>query len=230
MRGRVGFILLLAGIQGFVSGCVATRDWVKEVVGQQRTETDQRVTQVESKMAEDIGKVDQKIAAESQRVEGMGFRVGKLETSVEEVGVTARTAQGRADQAMNQATAVDERLTRLWSKRNSRSQVETLDVKFRFNRSDLDDGAQTALLNVVRELQTNPTLTVDLTGYTDQQGPKDYNVQLAHRRVESVRRFLVQQGIELPRINAIGLGPIEDRSISNDKKRRVSVKLMTPAE
>jgi outer membrane protein OmpA-like peptidoglycan-associated protein len=223
-------MLLLAGVQGLVSGCVATRDYVKEVVGQQRAETDQRVTQVEGKMAEDISKVDQKLAAETQRVEGMGFRVGKLETSVDEVGAVARGAQGRADEAMTKASAVDERLTRLWSKRHARNQVEALDVTFRFNRADLDDGAQTALLNVIRELQSNPALTVDLAGYTDHIGPRDYNVQLAHRRVEAVRRFMVQQGVELPRISSIGLGPIEEKGIANDRKRRVTVKVMTPSE
>lgn len=226
MQGRIGAILLVAGLSGLVSGCVATRDFVREVVGQQKAESDQRFTQV----TDEVGRVEQKVNTESQRVEGMGFRVGKLETGLDEVGTTARNAHQRADAAMAKADGVDERLTRLWNKRNARNMVESVDVRFAFNRFDLDDGAQTALLNVIREMQANPQLTVDLAGFTDPTGPKDYNVSLAQRRVESVRRFLVQQGIELPRINSIGLGVLDERGVANDKKRRVTVKLMTPAE
>jgi outer membrane protein OmpA-like peptidoglycan-associated protein len=230
MNGRIGAILLLAGLPAVMSGCIATRDFVRESVGQQKAESDQRFTTVETRVSDEVGRVEQKVNTESQRVEGMGFRVGKLETSVDEVGTTARNAQQRADSAMAKADGVDERLTRLWNKRNTRNLVESVDVRFGFNRSDLDDGAQTALLNVIRELQANPHLSVDLSGYTDAQGPREYNVTLAQRRVESVRRFLVQQGIELPRINSIGLGVLDERGVTNDKKRRVTVKLMTPAE
>jgi outer membrane protein OmpA-like peptidoglycan-associated protein len=230
MRGRTVAILLLAGVQGLATGCVATRDFVREVVGQQKAESDQRFTQVETKVTGEVGRVETKLSAESQRIEGMGFRVGKLETSVDEVGTTAKNAQQRADSAVAKADAVDERLTRLWTKRHNRNMVESVDVRFGFNRADLDDGAQTALLNVIREMQSNPQLTVDLSGFTDSVGPRDYNVSLAQRRVESVRRFMVQQGVELPRINSIGLGVLDERGLANDKKRRVTVKLMTPAE
>jgi hypothetical protein len=48
--------------------------------------------------------------------------------------------------------------------------------------------------------------------------------------VEAVRRFLVQRGIELRRINAAGLGPIVDSGLAADQKRRVTVRLTTPVE
>jgi outer membrane protein OmpA-like peptidoglycan-associated protein len=216
-----------------MSGCIATRDFVRESLGQQKAESDQRFTQVETRRAEDaqwIGRVEEKVAVETQRVEGMGFRVGKLETTVDDVGKRADGAFTRAESAHVKATEVDERLTRLWNKRHARNTVDSLDVKFGFNRADLDDGAQTVLLNVIRELQANPQLTVDLTGYTDPNGPREYNVALAHRRVEAVRRFMVQQGVEIPRISSIGLGPLDERGVANDKKRRVTVKLMMAAE
>jgi len=45
-----------------------------------------------------------------------------------------------------------------------------------------------------------------------------------------VRRHLVEQGIELPRIHSVGLGPIADKGVPDEKKRRVTVRLMVPAE
>jgi outer membrane protein OmpA-like peptidoglycan-associated protein len=158
-------------------------------------------------------------------------RVTGVETKVGEVGETAKQAQTKADAAFTRADEVDGRLTRLWSNRNKRQLVETVHVQFGFDKADLTDGAQTALLTIIKELQANPALTVELEGYTDQTGPKDYNVTLSQRRVESVRRYLIEQGAELPRIHSVGLGPL-NRGKGEDvaKQRRVTLKLMIAAE
>jgi outer membrane protein OmpA-like peptidoglycan-associated protein len=163
--------------------------------------------------------------------------VGTLETSVGEVGGVAKGAQeransamARADGAMARADEVDGRLTRLWNNRNARSLVDTAEVRFGFGKADLNDGAQTSLLGLVKEMKENPRLTVELEGYTDSVGPAEYNVALSQRRVDAVRRFLVQQGIEQTRIHAIGLGPLPDRSLPAEQKRRVTVKLIALAD
>src|SRR6266571_1471646 len=94
------------------------------------------------------------------------------------------------------------------------------------------DAAQTALLTVVKELKENPALTVDLEGYTDPVGTRGYNIGLSQRRVEAVRRYLIQSGAELPRITAIGLGQVNGpgRDEEHSKQRRVTVRLMTPID
>ena len=154
-----------------------------------------------------------------------GKKEAQLDTAVGESRTRADAAFGRADE-------VDQRLTRLWSGRHKRNVVETINVQFAFDRWELSDGAQTALLGVVKELKENPALTVDLEGYTDPVGPRDYNIVLSQRRVEAVRRYLVQSGAELPRISAIGLGPINGAGRDEDhgKQRRVSVRVLTPVE
>jgi len=50
---------------------------------------------------------------------------------------------------------------------------------------------------------------------------------LSQRRVEAVRRYLVQKGIELSRIQSIGLGVLNDPKMPDASKRRVTVKLLT---
>jgi outer membrane protein OmpA-like peptidoglycan-associated protein len=139
----------------------------------------------------------------------------------------ARGAGERADAAMNKAGGVDGRLSRLWANRYNQKAVDTVEVYFGFDKADLSDGAQTALVGVVKELQASPTLIVRLGGFTDPTGKRDYNYLLAQRRVESVRRFLVEKGVELSRVQAIGMGPLEDRGVPEEKKRRVTVTLMT---
>jgi len=156
----------------------------------------------------------------------MDDRLARVDGAVKEVGDATRTAQGRADAAYGRADEVNTRLTRLWNGRSKRNVVETLEVQFGFDRSDLSDGAQTALLGVVKELKTNADLTVDLEGYTDPTGPRDYNVGLSQRRVESVRRYLIENGADLARINSIGMGPLVAASAEHAKLRRVTVRLM----
>jgi outer membrane protein OmpA-like peptidoglycan-associated protein len=156
-------------------------------------------------------------------MDGLGQQVKGLEGTVTEANDTAKGARTRADE-------VDGRLTRLWENRHVRKLADSVTVQFAFNSAELADAAQTSLVALVRELQQNPKLMIELEGYADPTGPREYNVQLSQRRVESVRRYLVQNGVELGRIDAIGLGSIADPMVSNAAKRRVTVKVMVLAD
>ncbi len=232
MRRISAIGLLLPATLLMTAGC-ATKDWVKDFLGKKEVEIDQRFTGVEKRAADD-----------AQRVEGMGFRLKTVETGIEETGGVARgareraeaahgradAAHGRADAAYTRADDVDSRLTRLWSTRHKRDLVETLEVRFAFDKWDLNDAAQTSLATLVKELRENPRLSVDLEGYADPVGTYDYNVVLSQRRVEAVRRYLVEKGIDLPRIHLVGLGPIVDKGLPNETKRRVTVRLLVASE
>ena len=172
-----------------------------------------------------------RLGEESQRVTKVEGQLGETNQRLGEVGETAKQAQTKADSAFNRADEVDSRLSRLWTNRHKRQLVETVHVQFAFDKADLTDGAQTALMTILKELRSNPALTVDLEGYTDPTGPRDYNVTLSQRRVEAVRRYLIEQGAEMPRVNSVGLGPLSGgKGEEVAKQRRVTVKLMIAAE
>lgn len=220
--GALFSVLLLLAV-----GC-ATKDYVRESLGTQQTQIDQRFGTVEGKLDENsqrIGSLDGLVGEQAQRIEGVGARVQTLETSVGETGETAKVARERADTAIGKSDEVNSRLTRLWASRNTRSPVESMDVLFGFNHWDLTDRSQNALAGLVKELKENDKLVVELTGYADQTGPREYNIQLSERRVEAVRRFLVQNGVDLWRIQSVGMGPILDGGEPKEKKRRVTVSL-----
>lgn len=218
MRQAVRVGIVLPAVLVLVSGC-ATKKWVTEFVGKKEVEIDQR-----------IGGVDKKLADESQRVDGVDGRLKTTEGTLTQTSEVARGARERADGAFTKADETNSRLTRLWSNRNVRNLVETHQVKFGFDKWDLNDGAQTTLLSIIKEMKENPLLTVDLEGYADPVGGYPYNVGLSQRRVESVRRFMVEKGVELPRIHLVGLGPIMEKGTPNDQKRRVTVRLMVAKE
>ena len=193
-------ILLLPAVVMAVTGC-ATKDWVRDLMGKKEVE---------------IG----------QRMDGLDGEIKTTQANLSETTQVARGAGERADAAMTKAGSVDGRLMHLWSNRYNQKAVDTLEIYFGFDRADLSDGAETALLGIIKELQASPTLIVRLGGFTDPTGARDYNYGLAQRRVEAVRRFLVAKGVELSRVQAIGMGPLEDRRVPEEKKRRVTITLM----
>jgi outer membrane protein OmpA-like peptidoglycan-associated protein len=223
MRQAAKMGVVLPAVMLLTSGCIATRGWVNELVGKEKVEMDQKVSAVDQKATAENQRVDQK-------VDGVDGRLKSAEGTLTETTATAKGAKDRADTAYTKADETNSRLTRLWANRNNRKEAETYQVLFGFDKWDVGDEGQTTLSTLVKEMKENPKLTVDLQGYADPVGTYGYNVALSQRRVESVRRYLVEKGIELPRINLIGLGPIAEKGTPNKDKRRVTVKMMVNAE
>ena len=196
--------VLLPAVLITLSGC-ATKDWVRDLVRTNQVETNQRV---------------------DEKVDTVSTQVKAVEASLGDTTQLARGANEKADAAMTKASNVDSRLTRVWSNRYNQKAVDTVDIYFGFDQADLSDGAQTALLGVVKELEASPTLVVRLGGFTDSKGSRNYNYTLAQRRVEAVRRFLAEKGVQLSCVQAIGMGSLDDPAVPDDKKRRVTVTLM----
>jgi len=167
--------------------------------------------------------MDKKEVEINRRMDGLGNRI---KTSDQ----LARRADERADAAMTRAEGVDGRLTRLWSNRYKQKVVDTVEIYFAFGKADLSEGAQDALLGVVKELQDGPTLVVRLRGFSDATGARDYNYGLVQRRVEAVWRFLETKGVQLSRVQEIRMGPLDDRGTPEDKRRRVTVTVLADAD
>jgi len=203
--------VLLPAVLMVVSGC-ASRDWVRDLMGKKEAEIGVRM----DGLGNQIKTTDANLGETTKLARGAGER--------------ADGALARADGAVSKAGGVDTRLTRIWSNRYNHKTVDTVEIYFGFDQADLSDGAQTALVGVVKELEANPTLVVKLGGFTDPKGTKSYNYTLAQRRVEAVRRFLADKGVQLSRVQAIGMGPLDDRGTPDEKKRRVTITLMTDSE
>ncbi len=164
------------------------------------------------------------------RLEQMNQRLNQVDERVEGLAGSVGNAQKRADEASKKAETVDGRLTRLWKNRFNQSTASSLEVYFSPDSIELTDAAQTALVSVAKEMEEHPTLTVELGGYTDPRGATDYNYGLSQRRVDAVRKFLMDKGIQLARIQSASLGPITHADIPDAKKRRVTLKLLVDRE
>jgi OOP family OmpA-OmpF porin len=82
------------------------------------------------------------------------------------------------------------------------------EVLFAFDKSILKPEGRKALdVEVVEKLKSNPQVELLLiTGHTDRIGNDRYNQKLSERRAESVKAYLVSQGIEASRLHAVGKG------------------------
>src|SRR6185503_8801612 len=154
-------VLVSATLLIVATGC-ATKGWVREEMSKQEAQVGQRIGQVDARIGTEAKRVDTvdrridtvegRVSQEAQKTDGMGVRVGTLETSITSTSEAARGAQERADAAMAKAEGVDGRLTKLWNNRYNTKVADTVNVQFGFDRSELDDGAQTTLLGLVREM------------------------------------------------------------------------------
>ena len=90
-------------------------------------------------------------------------------------------------------------------------------VNFKVGSAELTSGAKLVLDKVVRTLKDYTEMCLEINGHTDSSGSRSLNMKLSRRRAESVRVYLINQGIEGFRLRAIGLGP--DHPITSNKTK-----------
>lgn len=82
-------------------------------------------------------------------------------------------------------------------------------IYYDFDKSDLKPEARTALDAKVPLLLANPNARIRIAGHTDERGSDAYNIALGQRRAAAAKRYLVDQGIAVHRIETVSFG--EDR-------------------
>lgn len=103
-------------------------------------------------------------------------------------------------------------------------------VNFENNSAKLTASSTGVLDDVVATLKKNPDVKAEVAGHTDGSGSHSYNVSLSNRRAESVRQYLVNNGINANRLTAKGYGP--DYPVASNstregraKNRRVELRI-----
>ncbi|TNE49723.1 MAG: hypothetical protein EP343_10655 [Deltaproteobacteria bacterium] len=114
----------------------------------------------------------------------------------------------------------------------TKRKIEILDkIYFEFNRWRIKPRSYTLLKNVVRILKNYPQMRVLIEGHTDKVGSYKYNMWLSRRRAQSVRNFLVKNGIKRNRLRYRGFGftkPLTTNrtQAGRDKNRRVEFTIL----
>jgi len=130
--------------------------------------------------------------------------------NAERLGSRTREAdQARldADMAREDSEALRREIAELNAKETERGLVVTLgDMLFETGNSQLKGNAAENLAKLSSFLKAYPDRTLMIEGHTDNVGSDDSNQSLSQRRAESVRMYLLEQGISSNRLSAYGKG------------------------
>jgi OmpA-OmpF porin, OOP family len=101
-------------------------------------------------------------------------------------------------------------------------------IFFDVDKYALKEKSATELTEVIRFLNSNPSVRIEVSGHTDDVGQPDYNVDLSHKRSRSVVDYLISKGIDNRRIVAKGYGasrPLGDNATAEGRQlnRRIEI-------
>ncbi len=87
-------------------------------------------------------------------------------------------------------------------------------ITFEFDSANLTPEGKMILDDVIASLMYYPEVEVEIQGHTDSDGEESYNMDLSQRRADSVKKYMVERGIDPMRLTTSGWG--ESRPISSN--------------
>lgn len=90
-------------------------------------------------------------------------------------------------------------------------------VFFATDQHTLDPQAQGTLDRQARWLASNPGTNLTIEGHADERGTRQYNLALGARRSNSVRRYLIGQGVDANRLRAVTFGKERPAALCSDE-------------
>jgi outer membrane protein OmpA-like peptidoglycan-associated protein len=84
--------------------------------------------------------------------------------------------------------------------------VRMNNIFFEFAKSNLMEESFEELNRLVRLLETNPKMKIEISGHTDAIGSSESNLKLSQGRAQSVVDYLISKGINSDRLSAVGYG------------------------
>ncbi len=104
-------------------------------------------------------------------------------------------------------------------------------IYFDYDKATLRPESIDELERVVRFLEENASLVIEISGHTDSDGSDLYNLRLSQARAQSVVEYLVSRGISPRRLTARGYGegrPVapNDTPENKQKNRRTELKII----
>jgi len=170
---------------------------------------------------------DARLNARTQEADRARRETATAQSATDAALASAAVAAKEADELQRQIDVLQAEAT-------DRGLVLTLgDVLFGTGRSDLTSGGTNTLDKLVVFLNNYPDRNVVIEGHTDDVGSHEMNQTLSQHRADSVKFYLVQQGIRHKRLAASGIGetqPIADNQSPSGRQqnRRVEVIINNP--
>ncbi|MDQ2834458.1 MAG: OmpA family protein [Acidobacteriota bacterium] len=171
-------------------------------------------------------------------------RAAQAEADAERARAEAAAAEAQAravaaNKNANDANQVRERLRAqlnsvLATSETARGLIVNMsDVLFDTGKYTLKPETKISLAKVAGILQAYPGLKLQVEGYTDSVGSDEFNQKLSENRADSVRDFLITQGVHTENITATGYGknkPVADNSTAQGRAQNRRVNLVVSGD
>lgn len=176
----------------------------------------------------------QKQDAEKAKAEAMAQQQAAVEQqhAAEAESAKAREAAARseAEKAQLRAQLLSQLNSILQTRDSARGLIVNMsDVLFDTGSSTLKTGAREKLAKISGIVLAHPGLSLQIEGHTDSVGSDEFNQQLSERRADSVRDFLIQEGVSGSSISARGFGktqPVATNDTPEGRQRNRRVELV----
>ena len=102
-------------------------------------------------------------------------------------------------------------------------------VNFDFDKATLQPQGKPILDEAARILKENPSVNVQVQGYTDSIGTDAYNLKLSDRRAATVQSYLAGQGVSASRLTMKGFGesnPVATNDTADGRAQNRRVELV----
>lgn len=86
-------------------------------------------------------------------------------------------------------------------------------IFYDFDKATLRPESTQALDELIKLLNENPNVTIELSAHCDYRGPAAYNKLLSQRRAESVVTYLISHGIAKDRLSPVGYGKDKPKTV-----------------
>ena len=96
-----------------------------------------------------------------------------------------------------------------------KTMMELSNTMFDFDKYVIKEAAKGPLDKVVKWLQENPDIKVEVAGHTDFIGSEEYNQTLSENRAKAVYNYFISKGVSKSRLNYVGYG--KTRPIATNK-------------
>lgn len=178
-------------------------------------------------------------AKESQMKAAAAIAAAKAKAEADALRAKEEAAKADAERARQAAQQLRaqllEQFNRILETRDTpRGLVITMaDVLFDTGRYNLRPGTREQLAKLSGIVLAHPGLNLDIEGHTDSVGSDEFNQKLSEQRADTVRGFLIDQGLYPGCITARGLGktmPVASNETREGRQRNRRVELIVSGE
>jgi outer membrane protein OmpA-like peptidoglycan-associated protein len=223
------------------SGC-ATKKFVLEKTNpiQQRVEAvdkkqSEALASLESKEQKDISRVEERAITAESKANDAARAAMQADTKATQAGETARGAKELSETNQTKIGDLTTGVTNAFMNIDNMKLASSEGVLFKFNSAVLTTDAKAKLDQVIQQTSSLSRYVLEVEGFTDKTGAREYNLALSGRRADAVMRYLIDHKVPLRRIHMIGLGvdqaaAEEGAPVSRKEQRRVVVKVWVAPE